>query len=173
MFDELGLGILLDVLLGLGLDTFARKQVEEGCRVEAGCMRQAVDCRLEEAGCRLEAADCRLAAVGCSLELGSWADLDAVASVGLEVEETGRLEETERLDGLVGRDAGEPVVSDGLVVVEAVGLELVVARKVDDPVEVVAPISFGFDSVEAVGLAIDLLNLVLLRCARGFACPWL
>ena len=71
MFDELGLGILLDVLLGLGLDTFARKQVEEGCRVEAGCMRQSVDCRLEEAGCRLEAAGYRLELVGCRLELGS------------------------------------------------------------------------------------------------------
>ena len=61
MFDKLGLGIRLNMLLGLGLGmllglfdgldlgTYDRKQVEEGCRVEAGCMLEEVDCMLEEA----------------------------------------------------------------------------------------------------------------------------
>ena len=84
--------------------------------------------------------------------LGTLEDLDTVASVSLELlvglvaEETGRLVEAERLeygeagrlaktgrldvdeavclDALVGRDSGEPVVDDGLVVEEAVGLKL-------------------------------------------------
>ena len=84
--------------------------------------------------------------------LGTLEDLDTVASVSLELlvglvaEETGRLVEAERLDDgaagrldktgrldvdeavcldtLVGRGSGEPVVDDGLVVVEAVGFEL-------------------------------------------------
>ena len=42
------------------------------------------------------------------------------------LESMGRLDvvETGRLDVLVGRDSGEPVVDDGLEVEEAVGLEL-------------------------------------------------
>ena len=84
--------------------------------------------------------------------LGTLEDLDMVASVSLELlvglvaEATGRLVEAERLDDgaagrldktgrldvdeavcldtLVGRSSGEPVVDDGLVVVEAVGFEL-------------------------------------------------
>ena len=42
------------------------------------------------------------------------------------LEKTGRLDVDEAvcLDALVGRDSGEPVVDDGLVVEEAVGFEL-------------------------------------------------